>query len=320
MPWQELLNSDPMEWLLEEVNPSVRYFTLRWLLDRADGDGDVAAARQAIAESAPVRKLLKRQRPPGYWGSKSHSHYSRGELTLLAWLGAPPEPAICRAVEYRMDQCLQENGGYGLWYNDQWEYIPCHGAELLRQMIWFGYAADPRSRKLLDWLLSIQEPDGAWKCVFRAKPFPCMWASADVLRLFGSLPADWLSPEVKDAQRRVVELFLNSRLCHYGKGKPDPRWSQFGFPLQHDSDILEVLEQVAPFVDPDDPRIQPGLQLVLQKQDSQGRWPCEKEPKGGNKWYKAYLSLDEVGNPSKWVTLHAMRMLKTLYRQPKEKE
>jgi hypothetical protein len=52
--------------------------------------------------------------------------------------------------------------------------------------------------------------------------------------------------------------------------------------------------------------------LVLGKQNTSGQWPCEKEPKGG-RWMKKYIEFEEIGQPSKWVTLHALRMLKTLY-------
>lgn len=311
MPYTSLLHHDPTDWLLEDSNPSVRYFALRWLLDQPETSSQVAAARQAVAESAPVQKILKRLRPEGYWGSDPDPHSTRGPLMLLHWLGAPPNAAICKALDYRINGCLDENGAYRLGIKRRSVYLPCHGAELLRQMLWFGYEQDPHTRKLLDWLVSLQQPDGVWPCVSKVKPFPCMWATADVLRAFRDLPGEWLTPEVIAARDRAVELFLRSNLSQYGKGKADPRWFQFGYPLQWDSDILEVLELVAPFVSAKDVRIQPGLELVSKKQDPYGRWPCEKQPKGG-KWMQAYLPLEEIGQPSKWVTLHALRMIKIM--------
>ena len=52
--WKDLLNADPTDWLLEESNPSVRYFALRWLLDKPETDPEVVAASEAIAQSEPV--------------------------------------------------------------------------------------------------------------------------------------------------------------------------------------------------------------------------------------------------------------------------
>ena len=60
--WKSLLNQDATDWLLEESNPSVRYFALRWLLDKSERDKDVVTARQAIGQSAPIRRIIERRR------------------------------------------------------------------------------------------------------------------------------------------------------------------------------------------------------------------------------------------------------------------
>jgi hypothetical protein len=325
--WKSLLNDDAIDWLLEESNPHVRYFALRWLLGRPETNQDVAKTRQAIAQSAPIRKILQRQRPEGYWGSDARPHHgTRGPLMLLMWLGAPKNDVIEKALDYRIKGCLLANGAYGIeitasavWrpcHSGRRVLLPCHGAELLRLIIRYGYADDPRGRKLLGWLVRTQQSDGVWSCVSRVKPFPCMWATADILRAFRELPSNWITAEVRAARDRAVELFLNSNLCRYGQHKPSPDWFQFGFPLQWTSDILDVLESVAPFVTPIDKRIREGLDIVLKKQDKKGRWACEKHPKGG-KWIEQYIALEKIGEPSKWVTLHAQRMLKTVYAKEK---
>jgi len=105
---------------------------------------------------------------------------------------------------------------------------------------------------------------------------------------------------------------MNSNLYQYGKGKPSQRWFEFGFPLRFDSDILEVLELLAPYVSPEQEQIQVGLALVMDKQTADGRWLCEKYPKGGG-WMKQFIEFVEIGQPSKWVTLHSMKMIKTLF-------
>jgi hypothetical protein len=167
---------------------------------------------------------------------------------------------------------------------------------------------------LLHWLIDIQEEDGVWPCISKVRSFSCLWATADVLRAYQMLPEDWITPEIQKSRNKAVQILLKSKLHRYGKEKPSPRWFEFGFPLQFDSDILEVMGLVASFVSPTDERIQEGLNLILEKQDSSGRWPCEKHPKGG-KWMGKFVELEEIGKPSKWVTLHAYQMLKTLYKE-----
>ncbi|MEW6718015.1 MAG: hypothetical protein AB1345_11000 [Chloroflexota bacterium] len=313
--WKSLLHQDATDWLLEKTNPSVRYFTYRWLLDKAEDDPLIEATRQSIGESQPVQKILQQQRPAGYWGSDPQPHHgTKGPLMLLMWLGYRGDQAVKKAMDYRINGCLQKDGSYGLEIKGHTVFLPCHGADLLRLMLWFGYTDDPRSLQLLNWLLSVQQSDGIWLCISKVKPFPCLWATAVVLRALREIPPTWLTPQVVKARERTVDIFLNSSLYKYGKGKPSPRWFQFGFPLQWDTDILEVLELIAPYVSPEDKGIQEGLDLVMQKQDKQGRWPCEKHPKGG-KWIEKYLPLEEIGQPSKWVTLHVYRLLKTLYTE-----
>jgi hypothetical protein len=313
--WKSLLKADTTEWLLEDTNPSVKYFSLRWLLDKSEDDPEVASASQAIAHSDSVKKLLRRQRPEGYWGTDIRPHHgTRGNLLLLMWLGYRGDEGIKKAMDYRINGCLKEDGAYGIELKGRTVKLPCHGADLLRQMLWFGYKEDQRAQKLLGWLVQIQGEDGVWPCVSKLRPFSCLWATADVLRAYRDLPSEWLTPQIEESQRLAVEQFLNSNLYQYGSAKPSPRWLEFGYPLQWDTDILEVLELLAPYITPDEERIQPGLSMILEKQDAAGRWPCEKHPKGG-RWMKKFIDFDEIGQPSKWVTLHAMKMLKTLYKQ-----
>lgn len=64
--WQAVLKADPTEWLLEEDDPSVRYFTLRDILDRTEDDRTVQKARREIMQRGTVPDLLDRQRQPAY--------------------------------------------------------------------------------------------------------------------------------------------------------------------------------------------------------------------------------------------------------------
>lgn len=311
--WKSLLNGDPIDWLLEDSNPSVRYFTLRWLLDLPEGDPDVAIAAQAIAQSAPIEKLLSRQRSEGYWGSDDRPHHgTKRFLLLLMWLGYQGDGGVKKAMDYLIDGCMLEDGAYAIELKGRTVKLPCHGADLLRLMFWSGYEKDPRTKRLLSWLVNIQGEDGVWPCVSKLRPFSCLWATVDILRAYRDLPSDWFTPQVEKSRRIAIEQILDSNLYQYGKGKPSSRWFEFGFPLRFDTDILEVLELLAPHISPEQEQIQEGLSLVLDKQTTEGRWLCEKYPKGGG-WMKQFIEFEEIGQPSKWVTLHSMRMLRTLY-------
>ena len=46
--FKSFLKADPTNWLLEEENPSVRYYALKDLLDRPEDDQEVQTAKQEI--------------------------------------------------------------------------------------------------------------------------------------------------------------------------------------------------------------------------------------------------------------------------------
>ena len=64
-----MLEIDPrvVDWLLEDENPSVQYRTLTELLDRSPDDPHVRQAREQIPASKPVRRILSKMHPDGYW-------------------------------------------------------------------------------------------------------------------------------------------------------------------------------------------------------------------------------------------------------------
>ncbi len=60
--WKSYLRADPTEWLLETNNPSVRYFTLRNLLEKPETNSDVKEAKQDIMRTGVVPAILEKQK------------------------------------------------------------------------------------------------------------------------------------------------------------------------------------------------------------------------------------------------------------------
>ncbi len=315
--WKAVLNRDSTEWLLEESNPSVRYLSLLWLQDRGADDPEVVSAQQAVAQSEPVHRMLDSQRPRGYWGRDKRPYHgvSKYLITLehLGYRGG--DDRVATGIEYLLDHAQMEDGAFS---SDKHEagrsaVIPCFTANALHLLHWFGYGDDERTARALHHLIDTQLDDGGWLCSERVKKtHACFWATAKVLRALRDLPQEIQTQQVQNACQRAVDLFLGSGLYqhHSEFGKVSTRWFQFARPLFASTDVLEVLGLVAPYVSPDDQRIQEGLQVVLDKQDRSGRWPTEREITVRKDFP---IEFDEVNQPSKGVTLHALAMLKKLY-------
>jgi hypothetical protein len=315
--WKRLLRDDPTAWLLEEDHPSVRYFTLVSLLDRREDDPDVRAAREAINLSDQVRAILDAQRPAGYWDrDKRPYHGVSKHLMVLEHLGYQGHDVrVHTAVEYLFANAQMDDGAFSCdkLERGRSEVVPCFTANGVRLLHWFGYGKDPRTAEALEYLLRTQRDDGGWLCFERVKKtHSCFWATAKALRALEALPADQQTACVTEAVQRAVSLFLDNGLYrhHSEFGKVSTSWFRFARPLFASTDVLEVLALVAPFVSPDDQRIQEGLNIVLEKQDERGRWPTDREIPVRQTFP---IPFETVGQPSKWVTLGAINMLRQLY-------
>ena len=58
MSWKNILKTSPIEWLLEKENPSVRYFTLKDLLNKEENDPEPQAAKAAIPTSRLIARIF----------------------------------------------------------------------------------------------------------------------------------------------------------------------------------------------------------------------------------------------------------------------
>jgi hypothetical protein len=79
-----------------------------------------------------------------------------------------------------------------------------------------------------------------------------------------------------------------------------------GFPLGYHGDLLETVDVLAQLGYGGDGRLQKAIDIVLSKQDGRGRWPLE------HTLDRTWTTFGNKGEPSKWVTLRAMRMLSRL--------
>lgn len=85
-----------IEWLLEEDNPSVRFFTLTKLLGKPITDPEVIKARNEIMRIGVVPEILDKQNIDGSWGIPKRFYLDKytgtvWTLLILAELGANPE-------------------------------------------------------------------------------------------------------------------------------------------------------------------------------------------------------------------------------------
>ena len=88
--------------------------------------------------------------------------------------------------------------------------------------------------------------------------------------------------------------------------KPSGNWWKFGFPVFYVSDILQIAEALVGLGYAKDPRLANTLELIRSKQDEAGRWQLEYNYDG-----KTWMRFGKMKEPNEWVTLRALRVLKS---------
>lgn len=328
MTWKSLFNADSLPWLLEpdEANPGVRYFALRDLLDRPADDPELVAAQDAVMRTGPVPVILDAQYPDGYW-VKPGSIYSPKyratvwQVLFLAQLGADGrDERIRRAVEHIFEHGQAESGAFAMRGTPSTS-IHCLWGNLVRALIDLGYWADERLEWAVEQLAHSIIGDGYdWyrRGGVQAPGFhcsanydlPCGWGAVRALWALNRVPAEGRTSVVEAAVRASVDFLLGydvARADYPYKERINSSWFKFGYPLGYVTDVLLNLEALAGAGQGGDPRLDEAVDLVLSKQDDQGRWVMEYSYNG-----KMWADVEEKGKPSKWVTLRAVRMLKRI--------
>ena len=91
----------------------------------------------------------------------------------------------------------------------------------------------------------------------------------------------------------------------WGNTRPSGSWFRLGFPSGYVADVLQNVEVLCELGHGTDPRLRNAIDWLLTKQDALGRWRNEYAYNG-----KTWVDIEPQGQPSKWVTLRACRVLK----------
>ena len=301
--WKAALKADPISWLLEPDNPSVRYSALVDLLGRAADDAEVGQPRAAIAKQPLVQELLSLQHPDGHWGDDATKPYTAkgtlGALGLLHTLGVEPNGRTAGGCDSFLRFCQHESGGFSMTKTRRSGIFPCTTGEHLPMLVYFGKGDDPRVRRAFSYLIQAVSAPDALDCG-RYDHRDCLWGAIAALNGLAALPADLHSPQSEAVVSRMARQLLGAEYDFEGEHK---RWLTFGVPRRWD--LLGALRALAAHGYSGDERFARLLELLLAQQDQQGRRRCGSVSRT---W-----PLEKRGQPSKWVTLDALRLLKVTY-------
>ncbi len=331
--WTSVLKADPLPWLLEEDNPSVRYFTLVDILGLPPRDKRVTAAKKAVMEKGTVPKILSRQKKGGYWENREDFYVRTKyngtvwQLIILAELGADGhDPRIKSVCEFVLQVSQDKrSGGFaylggpagGAYHS---AVIPCLTGNMVWSLIRLGYFGDSRVKRGIDWITTYSRFDDGID--FEPKGWPyekqkhcwgkhtCHSGAVKLVKALAEIPERERSSAVKRTLEAGAEYFLAHhihRRSHDLSKVVKPKWAKFGFPTMWDGDALEVFGLLIK-LGYRDPRMQEAADLILAKQDAQSRWQLENTYNG-----RIQVDIEKKGKPSKWITFLVLKALKRYY-------
>jgi len=303
-----------VEWLLDS-DPSIRWQVMRDII--GEPDAMVARERSRVGAEGWGARLLDLQGANGHWGGAAFVPRAwistLDTLQLLRDLGADPASARVRtSIDRVRDRC-----SWGTEFGDaaffEGEVEPCINGRVLAIGAYFGEGSDRLAGRLLREQLS----DGGWNC--DAPPSQRSSFHTTICVLEGLLEyeaAKGPRPDITAARRRGQEYLLERglfrsrstghRIAIDRKTGVAPAWTEISFPTRWHYDILWGLDYLRRAGAAPDERITDAIDLVHRKRHGDGRWPLENPHPGA-----VHFEMEgRAGEPSRWTTLRALRVLR----------
>jgi hypothetical protein len=304
-----------ISWLLDS-DPSIRWQVLQDLTDASSNE--IKEERAKVADEGWGAQLLSLQAEDGRWGQAAWNHGWNSTfhvLTLLRIFGLDPSSHQARhALNLVRDQvtwfgCGPQECDTNRFFEGETE--PCINGQIGAVGAYFGQDIEG----IIERLLNEQLPDGGWNCEAvngsTRSSFNTTICVLDALleheKAFGAIP------EITSARLRGESYLLERRLMrrrstgkvinHDRKG--DAVWTNFAFPTWWHYDVLRGLDYLRKAGVHPDERVDEAISLVISKRTEDGRWLLDVRYPG-----VMLVELDEdVGKPSRWITLCALRVL-----------
>ncbi|KAB2857898.1 MAG: hypothetical protein F9K46_12430 [Anaerolineae bacterium] len=323
--------------LPQQPTPTVQASVIDWLLDsdpairwqvKQDIIGasaeEVAAERARVATEGWGAQLLALQDADGSWAGAAFNQECNSTmhvLTLLREMGLDPasEPAR-HALDLVREHVTWRGWDWdGTWRGMEFvgtpffvgEVEPCSNGQVAASGAYFGQDV----QRLINRLLGEQLTDGGWNCeAVNGSTRSSFNTTICVLEaLLEYEQAVGASPEVTAARLRGQEYLLERHLMRrLSTGEVIERdrdgetvLTSFSFPTWWHYDVLRGLEYLRRAEITPDERVAEAIALVESKRGPDGRWLLEVRYPG-----EMPIELDEeVGQPSRWNTLRALRVL-----------
>lgn len=309
------------------MEPGVRALALIHLEGRTPDDPEVKSVQKDSLLRGSIAKVLNGLNiAPGddsydsLFLPRYQAPYHR--LIALADMDARcDDQRISNIMDRILNVFAKPDGGFG-----RTESHVCITGNIVRTARHFGRGDDPRVKSGVEWLVAHQCSDGGWNCFPDDDPNGTV-DSWEPLAALGTIPQSQRSLDTQHAIDRGVEFLLAQ---HLGVDKGYEPWRRIHFPRHYYYDFVLGLELVTSLGDRHDSRLNPSIELLLSKKSADDRWSLDDthpdvDPEGDPPYKAIYsdmmknkpknmLEVEPPGLPSRWATLAAMQILRSVGR------
>ena len=305
-----------IDWLLES-DPAIRWQAMRDLTDAAPAA--VAAERARVPREGLGAEIRACQGADGSWHVPDWPDWlpTLFTLQLLRATGADAaDPGVAAAMA-RLDAGFRWDASFGAKAFFEGEVEPCINGGVLALGATFGRP----SESLASRLLSEQLEDGGWNCEAglypenqgkKASTRSSFHTTICVLEGLLEYERAAATSTVAAARQRGEEYLLQRALFRrLSTGEvAHPAFLQFAFPPRYCYDVLRALDyfraaSIQHSVQPD-PRLSEAVRIVESKRQADGRWLLDDTHNEA----LAFPFPESIGEPSRWNTLRALRVLR----------
>jgi len=301
-------NEEIINWLLEG-DVSIQYQVHRDLLSVHRED-----LRDRIAIEGWGHKFLSFQKENGHWGRKFYqpkwtsTHYTILDIKNLGI--SPNNSKIIRTINMLLEQEKEEDGGINPSGSIKNSDV-CLNGMFLNYASYFGMD-EGKLRSIVDFIILQRMNDGGFNCRLNRSGAKHSSLHSTLSVLEGILEYSlkgysYRLPELREVEATSREFILKHQLYISDRTNEiiNKNFLKLTYPSRWKYDILRALDYFRLSKIPFDERMKPAIDVLIRKKKKSKYWLLQANHPG-----QVHFDMEEVGKPSRWNTLRALRVLK----------
>jgi hypothetical protein len=300
--------SEIIKWLLDG-DVAIQYQVHRDLLGKNKND-----LRRKIDTEGWGAQFLAKQNIDGHWGKKFYqpkwisTHYTLLDLRNLCI--NPMNRNITNTINMVLSDEKGKDGGILPIGADQICDV-CVNGMFLNYASYFKPDLE-KMKSIIDFIASQKLEDGGFNCEFNSRKgavHSSLHSTISVLEgitEFEKNGYNYRLEELLEAKQSSIEFILNHQLyrSHRTGEIINNSFLKFPYPSRWYYDILRALDYFQYSNTEYDVRMQPAIDILLQKRNKENTWNLNAKYPG-----KVHFDMEVAGKPSRWNTLRALRVL-----------